>query len=322
MPRPQRIQYENAFYHVMNRGRARQTIFHDADYFHAFLDTLEEAHTRFDAVIHAYCLMSNHYHLLIETPRANLDRIMRHINGVYTQRHNRLKRTDGPLFRGRYKAILVDKDAYLLQLSRYIHRNPIEVKRHIVADLAQYPWSSYPAYINQCKAHAWLNRETTYGLLGKKHKYIGYRNYVMQGLDEEVKQFYSRGNYASVIGVKEFKESIASRKGELMIDADLSKVLNLRPSAQQIVEAVSQVYGVDKSVILVRKAGRQVRNDARNLSMYMCQQYGDMSLREIADTFGLRATSSVSPAIANVKKKLVDDESELNRILKYLNYIK
>ena len=84
MPRPQRIQYENAFYHVMNRGRGRQTIFHDEEFYIAFLDTLKEAHDRFDAIIHAYCLMGNHYHLLIETPRANLDRIMRHINGIYT----------------------------------------------------------------------------------------------------------------------------------------------------------------------------------------------------------------------------------------------
>ena len=108
----------------MNRGSGRQKIFHGAKYYEAFLETLEESHNRFDAQIHAYCLMDNHYHLSIATPRANLGRIMRHINGVYTQRYNRLKRTDGPLFRGRYKAILIDDDAYLLQLGRYIHRNP------------------------------------------------------------------------------------------------------------------------------------------------------------------------------------------------------
>ena len=111
MPRPVRIQYEDGLYHVMNRGRARQKIFHGPG-----------AHNRFDAQIHAYCLMGNHYHLLMGAPRANLDRIMRHVNGVYTQRYNRLKRTDGLLFRGGYKAILVDEDAYLLQVGRYIHR--------------------------------------------------------------------------------------------------------------------------------------------------------------------------------------------------------
>ena len=90
MPRPQRIEYENAFYHVMNRGRGRQIIFHDETYYQAFINTLVEAHKRFNCVIHAYCLMNNHYHLLIETPDANLSRVMRHINGVYTQRHKKV----------------------------------------------------------------------------------------------------------------------------------------------------------------------------------------------------------------------------------------
>jgi REP element-mobilizing transposase RayT len=112
MPRPLRIEYQDAYYHVMNRGRGRQHIFHDDDYFQAFLKTLEEAHQRFDLQILSYCLMSNHYHLLVKTPQPNLGRAMRHINGLYTQRYNRLKKTDGPLFRGRYKAILVEADSY------------------------------------------------------------------------------------------------------------------------------------------------------------------------------------------------------------------
>lgn len=131
MPRPTRIEYENAFYHIMNRGRVRQTIFHNNSYYLAFLETLEEASQRFNAVIHAYCLMSNHYHLIVETPLANISRVMRHVNGVYTQRYSRLKKTDGPLFLGRFKAILVDEDAYLLQLSRYIHRKPVETKKPV-----------------------------------------------------------------------------------------------------------------------------------------------------------------------------------------------
>ena len=168
MPRPIRIQYENAFYHVMNRGRGRLQIFHDETYYQHFLKTLEETSQRFDSVIHAYCLMGNHYHLLIETPRANLDRIMRHNNGVYTQRYNRLKKTVGPLFRGRYKAILVDKDAYLLQLSRYIHRNPDEVKGATTDTLDNYPWSSYLAYINKVKSPVRLECNKTYQMLGQK----------------------------------------------------------------------------------------------------------------------------------------------------------
>ena len=95
--------------------------------------------------------MGDHYHLLIGTPKANLSRVMRHINGVYTQKHNRLKRTDGPLFRGRYKAILVDKDDYLVPLTRYIHRNPIDMKRPLVEKLEDYLWSSYSAFVGKAE---------------------------------------------------------------------------------------------------------------------------------------------------------------------------
>ena len=128
MPRPLRIEYENACYHVMNRGRSKQKIFHNEEYYQVFLSTLAQAHKRFSIQIQSYCLMSNHYHLLVKTPEGNLGRAMRHINGIYTQRYNRMKKTDGSLFRGRYKAILVEEDSYQLQLSRYIHRNPIEAK--------------------------------------------------------------------------------------------------------------------------------------------------------------------------------------------------
>ena len=176
----------------MNRGRARQKIFHGPVYYSTFLQTLEETHNRFDAQIHANCLMGNHYHLLMGTPRANLDRIMRHVNGVYTQRYNRLKRTDGLLFRGGYKAILVDEDAYLLQVGRYIHRNPAEVKGATDQVLERLVWSSYHAYTNTTASPEWLNRELTYRVLGKKNRYAGYRAYVAQGNSEEFLWFYSK----------------------------------------------------------------------------------------------------------------------------------
>lgn len=112
MPRKPRLEYEHAFYHVMNRGRRGEMIFHDEKYYQIFIDLLKGVNECFGCMIHCYCLMGNHYHLLLETPHANLSRIMRHINGVYTQAYNRLKNTDGSLFRGRFKSILVDKEAY------------------------------------------------------------------------------------------------------------------------------------------------------------------------------------------------------------------
>jgi REP element-mobilizing transposase RayT len=205
MPRPFRIEYENAFYHVINRGRERQNIFHGEAYFRAFLDTLAEAHQRFGCVVHSYCLMSNHYHLLIETPNANLSRVMRHINGVYTQRYNRLKRIDGPLFRGRYKGILVSQDEYLLQLSRYIHRNPIETTIPMVERLKDYPWSSYPAFVGLREPENWLDVALTYQFLKHPNPFEGYRHYVMRGVDEQTKRFHTKGNMGTIFGDETFK---------------------------------------------------------------------------------------------------------------------
>jgi len=123
MTRPLRIQYPDAWYHVMNRGRHQDTLFHDRQDYSVFLDLLKESGALWKIKIAAYCLMTNHYHLLIQTPHANLDRCMRHINEIYTQRFNRKCHTDGQLFRGRDKAVLVDADNYLLELGVSISKN-------------------------------------------------------------------------------------------------------------------------------------------------------------------------------------------------------
>ncbi len=303
MPRPLRIEYENAFYHVMNRGRARQTIFHDERYYQAFLDTLSEAHKRFHGIIHAYCLLGNHYHLLLETPHANLSRIMRHINGVYTQRHNRLKKTDGPVFRGRYKALLVDKEAYLLQLSRYIHRNPLDMKRPLVKDLATYRWSSYPAYINKAKAAEWLYREKTYQILGHKRRYQGYARYVMQGMDDDILRYYQRGNLASIIGGKDFRtwvydnllpELEAQEKGR-RIQPDMTMAM--------IVKGVARFFDTQPEALRKVIKGPQKGNEARKIAMYLCQEMADVRLKDIAEYFNLNHIGSVSFITHQVRKR-------------------
>ena len=125
MARPLRIQFEHAFYHVMNRGLERREIFKEKEDYEAFLGIILNLWSRLKFVLHSYCLMPNHYHFFIETPQANLSEIMRGINGFYTQAFNRKYKRVGPLFQGRYKALLVDKDAYALHLSRYIHLNPL-----------------------------------------------------------------------------------------------------------------------------------------------------------------------------------------------------
>ena len=123
MARPLRIQYPGAIYHVMNRGTNRLPTFFSDDHKQMFLGVLSDAVNTWDLRVHAFCLMNNHYHLLLETPLGNLSRAMRHIDGVYTQRFNKATGRDGPLFRGRYKSLLVQKETYFLALVRYIHMN-------------------------------------------------------------------------------------------------------------------------------------------------------------------------------------------------------
>jgi putative transposase len=307
MPRPQRIQYDNAFYHVMNRGRARQTIFHDERYYQAFLDTLAEAHQRFHGIIHAYCLLGTHYHLLLQTPLANLGRLMRHINGLYTQRHNRLKKTDGPLFRGRYQALLVDQEAYLLQLSRYIHRNPIDRKRPLVKVLADYPWSSYPAYVNKAKAPQWLYREKTYQLLGHRQRYKGYVNFVMQGVDEDILKYYQRGNLPSIIGGKGFRAWVYD---DLLPDLKAQeKGAIIRPdiSMAAIVKEVASYFKTEPGEITRVIKGPQKGNAARKIAMYLCQEMANVTLKDIAEYFNLSHSGSVSFITHQVRKSKQED---------------
>jgi putative transposase len=145
MARPLRIEFPGALYHVTSRSNARQRVFRDDEDREMFLATLAWVVARFRWCCHAYCLMGNHVHLLIETPQPNLSRGMRQLNGVYTQRFNRRHRKVGHLFQRRFKAILVEKEGYLLELARYLVLNPVRAK--IVKTPERYPWSSYRAMV-------------------------------------------------------------------------------------------------------------------------------------------------------------------------------
>lgn len=157
MARPLRIEFPGAVYHVTSRGNARTDIFEDDNDRHLFLSILGQAVKRFNWLCHAYCLMSNHYHLLIETPEGNLSAGMRHLNGVYTQACNRLHHRDGHVFKGRFKAVLVEKESHLLELCRYVVLNP--VRAHMVQRVEQYPWSSYLSVLGKVAVPDYLCTE-------------------------------------------------------------------------------------------------------------------------------------------------------------------
>ena len=168
MARPLRIEFPNALYHITSRGNRGEDIYLSDQDRGAFLNILQQVRERYNWVCHSYCLMSNHYHLLVETPEANLSRGMRHLNGVYTQRFNHAHRRDGHLFQGRYKAILVQKDAYLLELSRYIVLNP--VRAGMVRSARDWRWSNYRATAGMAAVPDWLHVDWLLSCFGQRRK--------------------------------------------------------------------------------------------------------------------------------------------------------
>ena len=164
MARPLRIQLAGGVYHVTSRGDGRDDIYLSDDDRDAWLEVFGQACERFHWVCHAWCQMTNHYHILIETPDANLAQGMRQLNGLYTQRFNRAHGRIGHVFQGRYKAIFVERDSYLQELARYVVLNPL--RANMVNRLEEWTWSSYPATCGQTAPPAWLQTDWILGQFG------------------------------------------------------------------------------------------------------------------------------------------------------------
>jgi REP element-mobilizing transposase RayT len=181
MARPLRIEFAGALYHITSRGNDRQSIYrNDADRTH-FLEQLQGACDRYDWLCHAYCLMTNHYHLLIQTRAATLSKGMKYLNGKYTQHFNKRHARTGHLFQGRFKSILVDRDAYLLELARYIVLNPVRAR--MVHTAGEWPWSSYRATAGMVSGHTCLTTDWVLSAFGthKRHACERYREFVERG---------------------------------------------------------------------------------------------------------------------------------------------
>lgn len=181
MSRPLRIEFAGGLYHVTSRGDGREAIFLSEADRGLFLGVLSEVVRDFNWAVHAYCLMDNHYHLLIETPDGNLSKGMRQLNGVYTQRFNRQHGRVGHVFQGRYKAIIVQKESYLLELARHVVLNPVRAR--MVGRPTEWPWSSYRATAGLCDIPLWL---TTDGLLSafssqRSEAVVRYAAFVAEG---------------------------------------------------------------------------------------------------------------------------------------------
>jgi hypothetical protein len=216
--------------------------------------------------------MDNHYHLLLHTPRANLSAAMRHLHGLYTQPYNRMAQTDGPLFRGRFKAILVDADHYLAHLSRYIHLNPVGAK---ITETAQaYPWSSYPAYLGQTPAPAWLYQDTVLSQFGRRNLRRRYEAFVEADLDADIIAFYAKPHLAPILGTREFCHQIARMRHDEVYDPEVPDAQRIRPrpALNEIVRETARHFGVEESSLL--RPGKGRGNLPRAVAMALCRNPG------------------------------------------------
>lgn len=312
MSRPLRIEYSGAWYHVMNRGRRGEDIFANSEDFETFLKLLREGAELWNVKIGAYCLMSNHYHLLVQTPQGNLSRFMRHLNGIYTQRYNRSHRCDGQLFRGRYKAILVEEDSYLLELVRYIHRNPL--RAGMVEDLDQYAWSSHPGYLSSGKQWDWLHKEFFLAILATdpRKRFLAYQQFIQQEDSEEICQFFDKKKLPSILGSDEFVDRVKNRFFAEKIHSQVPEAGQLAPTMCRIIEAVCQYYGSDINDILQSKRG--VSNEPRSVAIYLARVLRRDSLLAISSEFGMQSYSPASSAIERVIKRLSTDQGFQERV--------
>ena len=307
MSRPLRIFYKDACYHVMNRGANHQSIFYNDCHRQMFLELLEEIVVDYGAVVMAYCLMGNHYHLLLQTPHANLSRIMRHLDGVYTQRFNKITARDGSLFRGRYKAILVGDGAYLLQVSRYIHLNPVAAQ--LVVEPEEYVWSSLRAYLKMVDRPGWLTNEVVLSYLGGDNSVSGYADFINYGNDCATEKFYSGTKVQSIFGGKEFKEKVTNKLDEEHLRESRGDLLLLkkRPEICLIFEVVADYYGIDTQDL------RQHRRGENNLPRYMaitvCKRIYHYKLAEIAEFMGNMQAEAISIVAIKFTAKMKRDPS-------------
>ena len=182
MARPLRLELAGGLYHVTSRGDRREDIYTDDEDREKWLEILGDVCSRFNWRCHAYCLMDNHYHIVIETAEANLSKGMRQLNGVYTQYFNNQHNRVGHVYQGRFKGILVERDSYLLELSRYVVLNPI--RAHMIKNLNEWKWSSYQAMIGKVPARPWLETDWILGNFAKRRKIaiVKYIDFVREGI--------------------------------------------------------------------------------------------------------------------------------------------
>jgi len=311
MARPLRVDYPGAFYHVISRGNNQEKLYIQSRDREKFLQYLGTAAERFSIVIHTYCLMDNHYHLLAETPDANLSLAMQWINVSYATYFNRKRKRSGHLFQGRFKAILIEADAYLKHLSRYIHLNPVKAK--MVSRPADYRWSSYAAVIGKQIAPRFLETGRLLSVFGQTEKEarLRYRDFVELVDVDTLENPEKKATGGFMLGEADFirwvKKTFLTGRNE---HNEIPQLKRLKPkvSLDRVVQVAAREFGCSPETIIAK--GRK-HNKAREIAICIARDISGSSCRELGDYFG-----GVSGASITMMHKRVNEEHRRNRRLR------
>ena len=314
MARALRIEFEGALYHVTSRGNERKNIFFTKRDYEKFKEYVSEAEKKFRFILHCYVLMTNHYHLLIETPEKNLQRVMHYINSSYSVYTNTKRRRSGHLFQGRYKAIIVDRDNYILELSRYIHLNPVRAK--IVGKPEDYPYSSYHAY----SYGAGDEIVSTSGILKlfsdeAKTAQGRYKAFVESELETGLASPLNNVHGGTFLGDEDFIMDVLGNLDEesfLQYEQIANrKALRLSMSVEVILARLRDHEQISSKQILTKKM------NVKKLKVYFLKKYSGATNREISAVVGLK-THCASAKIYERFLKEVENDEGLKRQLESL----
>ncbi len=310
MARLSRVEFPGALYHVTARGVAHQSIFFDDRDRLRFLDLLGRTHERHGFVFRAYCLMANHYHQEVETPEGNLSQGMQWLGQSYASFVNRRHGRVGHLFQGRFKAVLVQQDAYLHILTRYIHLNPVRAK--LVKHPAQYPWSSYRAYLGATRSPAWLETEATLSCFGPtvQAARAAYRRFVE---DEPAADPLRDLRFGLVLGGDAFVKQVCklvSAAGKDWLGPNLRRAED-RPSVEDVMARVCAAYEVSESQLRTK---HRRNNEPRDVAIYLCSRLAGVGLRVIGDRLGDLGASAVSMACRRIRQRMERDDVFAERV--------
>jgi len=312
-----RIEFEGAFYHVTSRGNQRERIFWDDRDREELNKIIRRTKERYKYLVHAYVLMDNHYHLLIETPHANIKQVMQNINTSYTVFVNRRHNRAGHLLQGRYKAFIVDKENYLLELSRYIHLNP--VRAGIVERPENYKWSSYREYLHGGSGESITDSEDTLYSFSTKRAIAArkYQEFVNAGIEVESPFKDAVGN---ILGNERFMERMKRYLKDIEDKMEILDIRKIEPrhKIEDVVREVAGYYRLKEWELLRRKRATERQ---KKVAIYLSKVLSGRKNTEVGGVFGVTA-QAVTNALRDIEKRVEEGKNigkEITRIKKSIN---